>query len=143
MVQGTIKWPSDRLFKEGTRRKLVFNTPQGEITVWGNADDPVFQTAVKGQQFNLEQNGRFWNIVQGHPAQYTTPSGGGYNNGHTNGHHATPQNHTNSAASLLEMTDIYLKIYGHLKASQEMTATQDDIIQKSACTIFIKYMDNK
>lgn len=139
MVQGTIKWPSDRLFKEGTRRKLVFNTPQGEITVWGNANDPVFQTAVKGQQFNLQQNGKFWNIVQGHPAQHTTPSGGGY----TNGHQSTSQNRTNSAASLLEVTDIYLKIYGHLKQSQEMSIAQDEIIQKSACAIFIKYMDGK
>ena len=139
MVLGKIKWPSDRLFKDGTRRKLVFNTPQGEITVWGDANDPIFQTAVKGQEFNLQQNGKFWNIAQGHPAQHTTPSGGGYANGHSHVHSTSKPGN----ASLAGITDIYIEIYERLKASQGMATASDEIVQKSACTVFIKYMENK
>lgn len=64
MVTGTVKYESDRLYKNNTRRKVVFNTPQGEATIWGDATDPVLSTIRKGQhaQLLVDQKGN-WSIA--------------------------------------------------------------------------------
>lgn len=89
VISGTVKYPSDRLFKNDTRRKVVFNTPQGEITVWGDANDPALANARKGQ--NAQLLGEQSNSGQVYYKIQSIGSNGNYQqqpvNGGQNGYH--------------------------------------------------------
>ncbi len=58
VVSGKVKYPSDRLYRNGESRKVVFGTNQGDVTIWGDANDPVLVNARKDQTAQIEITGQ-------------------------------------------------------------------------------------
>lgn len=57
VISGKVKFPSDRLYKHGTRRKVVFETPQGDVIVWGEANELDPGLIRKGMPAQVEVTG--------------------------------------------------------------------------------------
>lgn len=160
MVTGQVKFPSDRTYKNGTRRKVVMSTSHGDVICWGDAGDPTMGIQ-KGAHAQIEITGPdnrgnlTGKIVSIGSNGYTQPQAVNGAPGHN------PENIPSTGypqmgppvappmtgqpvpvsvdARIAELTETYLKIWSELTTNDKFPFTaEDEIIQKSVATIFIQ-----